>query len=259
MEEGFKKISLNNENGEEADQISYAAIVLAAGSGLRMNSEVKKQFMMLEDAPVVIHSLRAFDNNKNISSIVLVTAKEDMDYALKLCTEYGIRKLRDIVEGGNTRFRSVYNGIRTVSPGTDYVLIHDGARPLLSQGLINRCCDFVTGYKACVAAVPVTDTIKTGDGSGYAVETLDRARLWSIQTPQAFSYPLIMDAYDKLFVTINEYDSDESKITDDAVIVESMSSYRIKFVSGDNFNIKITTPEDMTVASALYKDFLQND
>ncbi|HIU88538.1 MAG TPA: 2-C-methyl-D-erythritol 4-phosphate cytidylyltransferase [Candidatus Avilachnospira avistercoris] len=259
MEE-FEHIKVNDENtvSEKGDRLRYTAIVLAAGSGLRMRSEVKKQFMELEGAPVVIHSLRAFENNANISSIVLVTAKEDMDYAAKLCLSFGLRKVRDITEGGNTRFRSVYNGIRTAPPDTDYVLIHDGARPLLSQGLINRCCDFVPGYKACVAAVPVTDTIKTGDQNGYAVETLDRGRLWSIQTPQAFSYPLIMDAYNKLFVTINEYASDESKITDDAVIVESMSSYRVKLILGDNYNIKITNPEDMTVAKALYKDFLQN-
>ena len=252
--DGFERMHIDEGTGTEgAEHPCFAAIVLAAGSGLRMNSDTKKQFMMLGDAPIVIHSLRAFEYNRNISSIVLVTGKEDMQYALELCTAYGISKVHDIAEGGNTRFRSVYNGIRSVPEGTDYVLIHDGARPLVSDGLINRCCDLVTGYKACVAAVPATDTIKVGDASGYAVETLDRSRLWSIQTPQAFSYPLIMDAYDKLFVTINTYGSDETKITDDAVIVESMSSYRIKLVNGDRDNIKITTPEDLVIAEALYK------
>ena len=250
--DSFERLHLKEENENGTDEHPfYTAIVLAAGSGIRMHSDVKKQFMMLEDAPVVIHSLRAFDENKNIGSIVLVTAKDDMEYARDLCIKYGIRKVRDIAEGGDTRFRSVYNGIRSVPEGTDYVLIHDGARPLVSEGLINRCCDFVTGYKACVAAIPATDTIKAVDLSGYATETLDRTHLFMVQTPQAFFYPLIMDAYDKLFVTINAYDSDESKITDDGVIVESMSSYRVKIVNGERSNIKITTPEDLIVAKAL--------
>ena len=248
----FEHIDLEGEKkGTDTVHPCYTAIVLAAGVGSRMRSDIKKQFMPLCGIPVVIHSLRAFDDNENISSIVLVTGKEDMEYALELCRAYGIKKLSSIAEGGSTRFRSVYNGLRSVPESTDYVLIHDGARPILGQGLINRCCDYVTGYKACVAAVPATDTIKTGDSSGYAVETLDRASLYIIQTPQAFFYPLIMDAYDRLFVTINEYGSDESKITDDAVIVESMSSYRIKFVNGDRSNIKITAPEDMIIAEAL--------
>ena len=256
----FKRIKLDNENESAAESADmqehprFTAVVLAAGSGLRMRSDIKKQFMLLGDVPIVIHSLRAFDMNKNISSTVLVTAKEDLEYAASLCAQYGIKKVREIAEGGDTRFRSVYNGIRSAAAGTDYILIHDGARPLLSQGLIDRCCDFVTGYKACVPAVPVTETITVGDKNGYALETLDRSSLWSIQTPQAFSYPLLMDAYDKLFVTIRDYNSDESKITDDGVIVESMSSYRVKLIMGDYFNIKITTPEDIVVAEALYKD-----
>ena len=248
----FESISIEGyAEGSGDEHPRYAAIVLAAGVGSRMRSDTKKQFMPLCGVPVVIHALKAFDENSNISSIVLVTGREDMEYARMLCMEYGIKKLSSIAEGGSTRFRSVYNGLRCVSAETDYVLIHDGARPLVSEFLINRCCDYVTGYKACVAAIPASDTIKTGDGSGYAVETLDRASLYIVQTPQAFFYPLIMDAYDRLFVTVNEYQSDESKITDDAVIVESMSSYRVKFVNGDKCNIKITTPEDMIIAEAL--------
>ena len=169
----FKRIKLDNENESAAEGAdmqehpSFTAVVLAAGSGLRMRSDIKKQFMLLGDVPIVIHSLRAFDLNKNISSTVLVTAEEDLEYAASLCAQYGIKKVREIAEGGDTRFRSVYNGIRSAAAGTDYILIHDGARPLLSQGLIDRCCDFVTGYKACVPAVPVTDTIKVGDKNGY--------------------------------------------------------------------------------------------
>ena len=240
------------------------AIIFAGGTGVRMNSVAKpKQFLELHGKAIIIYTLEVFEQHPEIDAIAVVCLEGWEDYLSKLMEKAQLQKVKWLVKGGKSGQESIFNGLSAVYkdlsvPHDSIVLIHDGARPLLSQGLINRCCDFVPGYKACVAAVPVTDTIKTGDQNGYAVETLDRGRLWSIQTPQAFSYPLIMDAYNKLFVTINEYASDESKITDDAVIVESMSSYRVKLILGDNYNIKITNPEDMTVAKALYKDFLQN-
>lgn len=228
----------------------YTAIVLAAGSGTRMGSPVKKQYMELCGLPVVVHSLRQFEENPQIYSVVLVTGKEDLQYALSMSLKYELHKVKNIVEGGDMRFRSVYNGLRAVDPDTDYLLIHDGARPMLSQELIDRCCREVAIAKACVAAVPVKDTIKRADKEGFAAETLDRSALYSVQTPQAFSYPLFVEAYRKLLHTIQEYHPDVSKITDDAMIVEGMTDRKIRLIPGDYRNIKITTPEDMLVAEA---------
>lgn len=231
----------------------YTAVVLAAGSGSRMQSAQKKQFMDLCGRPMVVYSLEAFEQNPNIDSIVLVVAKEDMQYAINLCMLYQLRKVKNIAEGGSARFRSVYNGVKAAPQETDYILIHDGARPLVSQALIDRCCTSVTLTRALVAAVPVKDTIKTGDTRGFALQTLDRSNLWSIQTPQAFSYRLFLSAYEKLFQTIAEYHPDESKLTDDAVIVENMTDCSVRLLHGDYRNIKVTTPDDLIIAEALLK------
>lgn len=232
----------------------FTAIVLAAGSGSRMHTGTKKQFLELCGKPMVVYSLEAFEQNANISSIVMVVGKEDLEYALQLCLLYQIRKVKQIVEGGDMRFRSVYNGLKSVPEGTDYVLIHDGARPLLSQNLINQCCSTVVMSRACVAGVPVKDTIKVVDDNGFAVQTVERAHLWAVQTPQAFSAPLLTEAYGKLFETIAAYHSDERVITDDAVIVESMTDCRVRIVQGDYHNIKVTTPEDLVIAEAFLRE-----
>ena len=240
--------------GEYGKKPKYTAIVLAAGSGSRMHSEVKKQYMELCGKPVVVHSLERFEQSEWIDSVILVVGHEDLQYALNLSLQYGLRKVKNIVEGGAQRYQSVYNGVKVADPDTDYLLIHDGARPLVSEDLIARCCSEVAEYKACVAAVPVKDTIKTSDTDGYAVQTPDRSRLWAVQTPQAFSYPLFVEAYRKLFETIRAYQSDASKITDDAMIVEGMADRRVKLIEGDYRNLKITTPEDMAIAEALLRE-----
>ncbi len=227
---------------------------MAAGSGTRMNTETKKQFLNLCGKPVVAYSLSAFQQNKNIDSIVLVVPKGYVDESVSMCIRYGFTKVRNITEGSDKRFKSVFNGLQAAPPDTDYVLIHDGVRPMITQELIDRCCRFVLMTRACVAAVPVTDTIKRANIHGFAVETLDRSTLWSIQTPQAFSYPLLLEAYKSLNRTLKEYGTDESKITDDAVIVENMTDCHVRIVVGDPKNIKITTPNDMIVAEAYLKN-----
>lgn len=232
----------------------YTAMVMAAGSGTRMHSDVKKQFMELCGMPVAAHSIKAFQENESIRSIVLVIPKGCSDESLNMCIKYGFTKVKNIVEGSDERFKSVYNGLLATPSDTDYVLIHDGVRPMIDQELINRCCRYVQLTRACVAAVPVTDTIKLADKDGFAARTLDRKLLWSIQTPQSFSYPLLLDAYKSLYETIQSYGSDTSVITDDAVIVENMSNTRVRIIRGDVQNIKITTPGDMIIAKAFLED-----
>ena len=232
----------------------YTALVMAAGSGTRMHSSVKKQFADLCGMPVVAYSLLAFEKNARISAIVLVVPKGDTDEALKICMKYGIHKVRNIVEGSDQRFKSVYNGLKCVPEDTDYVLIHDGVRPLITQDLIDRSLKYVLLTRACVAAVPVTDTIKRANSHGFITDTLDRSTLWSIQTPQSFSFPLIREAYESLYKTIREYGTDESRITDDAVIVENMTECHVRLIAGVKRNLKITTPEDMIIAQAYLKE-----
>lgn len=236
-----------------ADRFRIAAVVVAAGSGSRMNTAEKKQFMDLEGQPVMSYSLCAFEENPAIDRIVLVTAQEDLDRALKLCLQMNLSKVKSIVSGGEMRFQSVFNGLLALPEDTDYVLIHDAARPLLSQQVIRNCIRGAVIHKACAAAVKEKNTIKRSDGSGFAAETLDRSRLYEIQTPQSFSYRLILEAYYKLKKTIEEYDPDVSRITDDAVIVENMTDCRVALAEGDYRNIKITTPEDMIIAQALIR------
>lgn len=234
-----------------ADRLKIAAIVLAAGNGTRMNSEEKKQFMDLDGMPVFCHSLQAFEENPAVDTVVLVTGAEDLNRALRICIDRKFSKVRNIVAGGGMRFQSVYNGLLALPPETDYVLIHDAARPLLSQDVIRNCIRGAVTKQACVAAVKEKNTIKRGDGQGYAAETLERSSLYEVQTPQAFSYRLILGAYYKLKKTIEEYRADVSWITDDAVIVENMTDCRVAFVEGEYRNIKITTAEDLLIAEAL--------
>ena len=237
-----------------AERLKVTAVVVAAGSGSRMGTTEKKQFLNLCGMPVLAHTIKAFEINPSIGSVIVVVAEEDLDRTLKMCIDSGFSKVRNIVSGGDMRFRSVFNGLLAVETDTDIVLIHDGARPLLSQQVIFNCIKGAFREKACVAAVKVKNTIKKSSPEGYAEETLDRSKLWEIQTPQAFSYRLIIKAYYELKKTIEEYKADVSKITDDAVIVENMTDTKVALVEGDYRNIKITTPEDMIIARAFLED-----
>lgn len=231
----------------------FTAIIMAAGSGTRMKSDTKKQFMQINGIPIAAYSIKAFQENDNIDSIVVVIPKGFADDTLSMCIRYGFSKVKNITEGSDKRFKSVYNGLLSAPEDTDYVLIHDGVRPMISQKLIDRCCKYVLMTRACVAAVPVTDTIKRANEKGFATETLDRSTLWSIQTPQSFSYPLLLEAYKSLNKTIEDYGTDENKITDDAVIVENMTDCHVRIIEGDPKNIKITTPNDLIIAEAYLK------
>lgn len=217
------------------------AIVLAAGSGKRMNSKVHKQYLLLKEKPILYYSLKAFEDSA-IDDIILVVGVGEIDFCQKdIVEKYGIQKVRAIVEGGKERYHSVYEGLKAAGE-TDYVLIHDGARPFVSQSIIERTLSAVCEYKACVVGMPVKDTIKISDEHGYAKETPDRSHVWMIQTPQAFSYPLIFDAYSRMLM------QEDARVTDDAMVIERMTDYKVKLIEGSYQNIKITTPEDLSVA-----------
>ncbi len=220
----------------------YAAIVLAAGSGKRMNSQVHKQYLIIQDRPVLYYSLKAFEDSA-VDEIVLVVGKGEEEFCRKeIVDKYGISKVKAIVEGGKERYHSVFEGLKQTSDA-DYVLIHDGARPFVNQEIIRRCMLEVPEYQTCVVGMPVKDTIKIADEGGYAKQTPDRKNVWMIQTPQTFSYALIYEAYEEMLKT------EDTAITDDAMVLERIKGKKSKLIEGSYRNIKITTPEDLLIAN----------
>lgn len=220
----------------------YAAIVLAAGSGKRMNSQVHKQYLIIQDRPVLYYLLKEFEDSA-VDEIVLVVGKGEEEFCRReIVDKYGISKVKAIVEGGKERYHSVFEGLKQTSDA-DYVLIHDGARPFVNQDIIRRCMQEVQKYQACVVGMPVKDTIKIADEEGYAKQTPDRKNVWMIQTPQTFSYALIYEAYEEMLKT------EDTAITDDAMVLERIKGKKSKLIEGSYRNIKITTPEDLLIAN----------
>ncbi len=231
--------------------MKISAIVLAGGKGSRMNSDIQKQYLPLCGKPVLYYALQAFQRS-SVDEIILVVGNgriknmSEEEYCKKeLIDHYHFNKAKQVVIGGSERYNSVINGLKAIQNKTDYVLIHDGARPCITVELIERCIQDVVDYNACVAAVPVKDTIKMVDSKGYAASTPDRNTLWQIQTPQCFEYNLIQKAYDDMII-----DTQKSNITDDAMVVERYSGNKVKMTYSSYKNMKITTPEDLQIAEA---------
>jgi len=221
------------------------AIVLAAGSGSRMKSKTKKQFMEIKGKPVIWYSLFEFEKSK-VDEIILVTGKEDIDYCKKEIVEkYNLKKIKNVVAGGSERYESVYNGLKEVTG--NIVLIHDGARPLINNEIIERSIEGTIKSDACVVGVPVKDTIKRANKEGYIIDTPNRSELWITQTPQSFKTDLVKMAYKKMKEEL-EKGNTTLNITDDAMVVEEFTTNQVRFVQGDYKNIKVTTPEDIDIA-----------
>lgn len=217
------------------------AIVLAAGKGSRMHSDVAKQFLELCGRPVLYYSLMAFEESP-VDDVILVTGAEDITYCKEeIIAKYHFNKVRNVVAGGAERYWSVKNGLQAAR-GADYVLIHDAARPCLTKELIERSIIEVVHSGACTVGVPVKDTIKVVDSQQYGIDTPDRSTLWQIQTPQSFRYQDIIRAYEKM------EQSGDTDITDDTMIIERYLGKKTKVILGDYGNLKITTPEDLAVA-----------
>lgn len=228
------------------------AIVLAGGSGKRMNSSVKKQFLEIQDKPLLYYSLKAFEDSF-IDSVILVTSEEDMEYCQKeIVDKYHFNKVEKIVPGGKERYHSVINGI-TSADACDYVFIHDGARPFVTSDMLDRLLEGVLQNGACVAGMPVKDTIKIADADGYIESTPKRDLVWMIQTPQVFSYELITEAYAILQKEEIHLLEKGISITDDAMVVETLLGEKVKLIEGSYRNIKVTTPEDLGIAEGFLK------
>lgn len=218
-----------------------AAVIVAAGSSTRMGQS--KQWMRLLGEPVLLHTLRAFEQASSIREIVLVAREEEREKALDLCVRSGIGKLAKVVPGGSTRQQSVSAGIAAVSDRCGQVSIHDGARPLITPRLIDMCSAACLTKGAVALGVKVKDTIKQADGEGRILCTPDRASLWAVQTPQAFARAAYEEALDLAVKQGLEF-------TDDCQLMEH-AGHSVFLLEGSYENIKITTPEDIAVAGAL--------
>ncbi len=227
------------------------AVILAAGSGSRMKTDVKKQYMEIGGKPLIYYSIKAFEESA-VDDIVLVVSRGDVDYVKKdIVQKYKFDKVTAVVEGGLARYHSVRLGLMAAAPDCDYAFIHDGARPFVNREFIMRAMSAVREFKACVVGMPAKDTIKIADEKGFAATTPDRNLMWVVQTPQVFSYNMILDLYKRLDREEGDLMAKGINITDDAMVVEYYTDTKVKLVEGSYDNIKITTPEDVAVAEAI--------
>ncbi len=252
----------------------FSVILLAAGSGLRMGGDTKKQFIKVSERPLIYYPLRAFEEC-GAGEIVLVVAAEDMDFVKQdIIGRFGFTKVSAIVSGGAERYLSVYEGLKRVTK--PYVLVHDGARACVTAQVIEAVMRETAEYEACEAAVPSVDTVKLADDNGFVKMTPDRSRVWSIQTPQGFRTELLREAYERLFAvgkvsvsvkgakrpvftgkgsTVSEKNVSGNPftgITDDAMVVErAFPDQKIRLVMGSYDNIKVTTPKDLAIVEGI--------
>ncbi|MDE7187624.1 MAG: 2-C-methyl-D-erythritol 4-phosphate cytidylyltransferase, partial [Lachnospiraceae bacterium] len=201
------------------------AVLLAAGSGSRMKSDIAKQYMLLGGKPLIWYALRVIEESSVIDDCILVTGAEDISYVREEIVErYGFHKVDTIVAGGKERYDSVYQALKVIELGAmrvrnrdGYVFIHDGARPFLTEEILRRDYEAVKTFRACVTGMPVKDTIKLAGQDGCAVQTPDRNFVWQIQTPQVFETALIIEAYKKLTNEKERWQAEGMSITDDAM------------------------------------------
>nr|WP_312577456.1 2-C-methyl-D-erythritol 4-phosphate cytidylyltransferase [Sedimentibacter sp.] len=219
------------------------AIIVAAGKGSRMKSEIPKQYMTIAGKTILDSTIYKFEKNNYVDDIILVVNKDELEFVKNnIACDY--EKIIRVLGGGRTRTESVYEGIKMVGENAGILLIHDGVRPFISYKLINTCVENAYNYKSCIPTVNVIDTIKTVK-DGVVINTLDRDNLRAAQTPQAFDYYLIRECYD---MAVNE--NKDVNFTDDASIVEYYG-HKVRTIEGLSRNIKITTPLDLKIAEIL--------
>jgi 2-C-methyl-D-erythritol 4-phosphate cytidylyltransferase len=219
-----------------------AAIIVAAGDSQRMEG-VDKMFVPLQGRPALARVIDVFQACKHIDQIIVVMSSKNIEECRRLVAVEGWNKVKDICLGGKLRQDSVAEGLKRLKYG-DWVVIHDGARPLVTVDLIERGIEAAEETGAAVAAVPVTDTIKVAGADGIVRQTLPRQNLRAVQTPQVFRIDVIQNTYRHVF----------GDVTDDASLVEK-AGYKVKLYMGSYDNIKITTPGDFAVAEALLSEY----
>lgn len=226
--------------------IRLGVVIVAAGKGSRMGTQESKQYLLLNDKPILVHTLELFERFDAVNSIALVTGADDVQRCSRYVEEYGLGKVGHILQGGKERQDSVYQGLLALNGAVDWVMVHDGVRPFAAIEHLTACLHQAMKTEAAVLAVPVKDTIKVVDGTGVIQSTPDRSSLWAIQTPQAFRLSVLLEAHERA--------RQEGFIgTDDAMLVERMG-VRVSVVEADYYNIKITTPEDLPWAEWIIRN-----
>ncbi|KNZ43233.1 2-C-methyl-D-erythritol 4-phosphate cytidylyltransferase [Acetobacterium bakii] len=233
------------------ERLFTSVIIPAAGQGRRMNASINKQYLTLSGKPILAHTLDVFERCPLINEIILVVNKEEFricqQQVLKL---YHYKKVH-LVEGGDTRQESVYQGLKAVNPRADIVMTHDGARPIIQESVIIESIYETMKHQATVVGVPAKNTIKVINVDGFVEHTPDRDYLVEIQTPQTFAFKLLREAHESAR-------KEGIEGTDDAFLVERLG-HPVKIVTGHYTNIKITTPEDLIIAESIIKRFDKND
>ena len=221
------------------------AIIAAAGQGTRMGGKRAKQFLELAGIPIIIHTLRAFEQCEVIQEIIVVLPAPESAEFLALADSYGLRKLAQVIPGGVTRADSVLRGLRAVrEAAAEIVAVHDGVRPFVTAEEITRTVEAARTCDAAILVAPLTDTIKAVE-QGHVVRTHDREQLRRALTPQCFRYSLLRRAYEQADVF-------DPELTDESVLVERLG-VEVKIVEGSARNIKITKPEDIAIAEIILK------
>lgn len=224
-----------------AELFDNVAILLAAGQGKRMNSTTNKQYMHLFDKPILAYTLEVFENHPLIDEIIVVTRAQEIDFCKEeIIKPYNFSKVTKVIEGGKERQESVFNALKILDNEECLVVVHDGARPLVTPKIISDVIIDARDNKASIAAVPVKDTIKRVNSNKLVLETLNREELWVIQTPQVFTKEIIVKAYQRA-------ERENYQGTDDASLVERIGQ-NVNIVLGSYENIKITTKDDIDLA-----------
>ena len=220
-------------------------VIAAAGTGSRMKSRINKQYMLLNSRPILSYSLDVFEKYEAVDEIVIVANPRDTEYCEKeIVKKFGYRKVKKVIPGGEQRQDSVWAGLMQLNRDTtDYVAVHDGARPLLTSALLSDLIRQAEEWGAAIPGVYVRDTLKMVDRDGFVGNTLDRSSTVFIQTPQVFRFQEIYQAYKMAL-------EEGFKSTDDAALFEKYIG-RVKVVPGNYNNLKITTPEDLIIAQSL--------
>lgn len=232
----------------------FKAIILAAGSGLRMGTKIQKQYIKINDRPMLAYSLEAFEKSPVDEIIVVVKAGDEAFCQKEIADKYNIEKVKKVISGGNSRYHSTAKGL-AAAKSCDYILIHDAARPCVTTEVIMSCMDSVMKTGACTAGVTTVDTINRVTQKGIVLETLDRNFLWSVQTPQAFQYEMIRSAHERLKEKESGMSEEErNAITDDVKVLQLFSDTEVHMSSGSYENIKVTTPADLKIAQTFLAD-----
>ena len=220
--------------------MKITAIVPSAGISRRMKSSLEKPYMLLGDKPILAHTLLCLDRSSSVHEVILLVRRPRLALARKLVRAFRLKKVSGIYAGGKNRFESVWQGLKRVAPESDFVLVHDGARPLLSVALIHRVVGAAGLHGAAIPVLPITSTIKQSKGR-FVDKTLVRKDLWEVQTPQVFRKSLLLAGYEKAR-------KEKMAPTDCAALVEQLGK-KVSLVTGDPKNLKITTREELALAS----------